>query len=259
MGLSDILWLAFTVAETVVVGLLIYRRIWRNFPVFFLYSIWTIVESLVAFVVFHRYPSSYASFYFGLTIVDYALLFGVLVELGWSIIRPLRASLSRLAPVAVGVFIVLLGAAIWPFATVPVAAHTPREIAGLMHMQQTFSILRVVVFLGLAAFSQLLSIGWRNRELQIATGLGFTSLVGLAVAMLHAHQSTWLQYSDWSNVVVVGYVCSLIYWIVSFSQQEQARREFSPQMQNVLLAVAGAARSTRLALRNDVPPEDRRP
>jgi hypothetical protein len=33
----------------------------------------------------------------------------------------------------------------------------------------------------------------------------------------------------------------------SFAQKEESRRSFSPQMQNALLAVAGAARTVRVA------------
>jgi hypothetical protein len=40
----------------------------------------------------------------------------------------------------------------------------------------------------------------------------------------------------------------LIYWVYCFSRQEAERREFTPQMQNFLLALAGTARSTRIAL-----------
>jgi len=47
---------------------------------------------------------------------------------------------------------------------------------------------------------------------------------------------------------VAAYLCSLLFWVFSFSQQEAARREFSPQMQGFLRAVAGTARATRVAL-----------
>ena len=45
----------------------------------------------------------------------------------------------------------------------------------MSQLQHTVSILRILFFLVLAGGSQLLSIGWRDRELQVATGLGFYS------------------------------------------------------------------------------------
>lgn len=256
MTLNAILWFLATVAEAAVVALLYYRRVWRSFPVFSLYSVWTLLASISVYAILHGSSqashapaySVYVTVYLVTVIVDSTMLFGVLVELAWSVLRPVRTSLPRGALLAVGVLIFAAGAAIWPFASLPGVGHMPREVGGLMRIQQTFSILRVVVFVALAGLSQLLSIGWRNRELQIVTGLGFNSLVGVAVAMLHTHQSTWAQYSHWNELVVASYLCSLLYWVVSFAQQEQERRAFSPQMEHLLLAMAGSAKASRIAL-----------
>ena len=254
MNLNTILWLAGSLAEAVVIGLLLYRRLWRTFPAFLIYNVWTLVGSVGAYAIFRDYRAEYLTTYTVALVVDSVLLFTVLLELAWSTLRPLRSSLPRIVPWVIGALILALGAVIWPFAAFPGAAELSRETAALMRMQQTFSILRVLVFVVLAAGSQLLSIGWRDRELQIATGLGFYSLVGLAVAMLHMHQTTRMQYSHWDRVVVASYICSMLYWVVCFSQQEAERREFTPKMQSFLLAVAGAARTTRVALADSAPP-----
>lgn len=254
VNFDTVLWISGTVAEAAVIALLLYRRAWFSQPVFLIYISWTLIGSVGAFTVLRGFSHSlYLSFYFAYTIVDSVLLFGVLVELGWSILRPLRSSLPRSSLVFIGIIILVCGAAIWPFAAVPGAGNQPHQVAILMHMQQTFSILRIVVFVVLAGCSHMLSIGWRDRELQIATGLGFTSMVGLTVAILHTHQTTREQYSNLNRFVVAGYLCSLLYWTFCFSQQEEKRRDFSPQMQSMLLAVAGAARSTRIGL-TDIKP-----
>jgi hypothetical protein len=121
----------------------------------------------------------------------------------------------------------------------------------MVHLQQSSSILRILFFLVLAGCSQLLSIGWKDRELQIATGLGVYSMASLAVTLVHTHQSAVSQYRQYhmlDNLQSAVYVCSLFYWVYSFLQQETERREFTPQMQNFLLAVAGSARSARIGL-----------
>jgi hypothetical protein len=262
VSLATIFWIAGSVGEAAVIALLLYRRFWRSFPVFLLYSIWTLVGSIAAYVIMHRYASAYVTDYIVEMIVDSVLMFGVLVELAWSVLRPLRASLPRSALLVVAGLILILGAVIWPFAGISVAANLSREMGILGRLQQTSSILSVLVFLVLAGGSQLLSIGWRDRELQIATGLGFISLAGLAVAMLHAHETSWAQYRELNEFWVASYLCSLLYWVVSFAQKEAERREFSPQMRSLLLAVAGAARSTRLSMedsRQAKSPKSRRP
>jgi hypothetical protein len=152
--------------------------------------------------------------------------------------------------IVVGALILLAGAAIWPFAVSSDLVHTGASKLWLLmsQLQHTVSILRVLFFLLLAGGSQLLSIGWRDRELQVATGLGFYSLIALAISELQAHQTSGLLYIHLSEVGVASFLCSLVYWLVSFAQKEAERREFTPQMQSFLLAVAGAARSTRVTL-----------
>lgn len=252
MNLDNILWLACIAAETVVIGLLLYRRVWRILPVFCLYCAWDLFANIGLYAIALFFPARYFTAFLVETLVDSVLEFSVLVELAWSVLRPLRSSLPRGALAVVGSIVVVMGAAIWPFAVIPGFGNLPAEWHLLMRLQQTTSILRILFFLALAGGSQLLSIGWRNRELQVATGLGLYSMVSLAVAMLQTHQTTGslLQYAHLHQIVVVSTFLSLLYWVFCFAQKEVERQEFSPQMQNMLLAVAGAARTTRVALTN---------
>jgi len=257
MTLDNSLWLAYVVTEAAVIVLLIYRRVWRTLPIFCAFCAWYLFSSAGAFAILRFFPARYLTAYLVQTVVGSVLEFGVLVELAWSVFRPLRASLPRSALLVVAGLVVALGAAIWPFATIPGFSYLPPEFHFFMRLEQTNAILRVLFFLVLAGFGQLLSIGWRDRELQIATGLGFYSIVDLAVAMLHTHLTVWSQYAHLNQVVVASYICSLMYWVYSFAQKEAKRQEFTPQMQNLLLAVAGAARSTRVGLAESVTVKNR--
>jgi hypothetical protein len=204
-------------------------------------------------------PASHSYFIVFLvsTAVDSALQIGVLIELAWSILRPLRQSLSYRALILVALIILAVGAAIWPFAGTHDLANMPAAWQNLVHVQQTTSILRILFFLALAGSSQLLSIGWRDRELQVATGLGFYSIVSLAVALWRSNEGVRPEYLLMNRIVTASYFCSMLYWVFSFAQQEAERREFTPQMQSFLLAVAGNARSTRMNLGNSAAPKDR--
>jgi hypothetical protein len=249
---DSIIPVAGMAGEIAVMGLLIYRRAWRKLPWFFAYSVLLIVDGCVSYLVSHYAPKAYFNTYFISNIIDSVLEFCVLVELSWSIFRPFKASLPKHTVWYLAGFMALAGAVIWPFAKNPAFAHIPAPWYSqwdlLGRFMQTDSFLRVLFFLVLAGCSQLLSIGLRDRELQIATGLGFYSLVALGVAALQTHVGGLVHYRDLDYMRQASYLGCLAFWVFSFAQQEAERREFSPQMQGLLLAVAGAARGTRVGL-----------
>lgn len=251
VDVDTILLFSDCAAEVTVIGLLFYRHVWRGLPAFVVYSVWSLLSSAGGYAILRHYgfySSAYVTAYLVEIVIDSILLFGVLVEVAWSALRPVHASLPRSALIVVAGLILVASAVIWPFATVPGTVHLSRNLSMLMQLQQTLSILRIVLFLVLAGGSHLLSIGWRDRELQIATGLGIYSLVSVVVSMLHTYPALRAQYNRLDEIVVASYLCSLVYWIFSFAHKEPERREFTPQMQNLFLAAAGAARSTRIAL-----------
>ena len=182
MSLDTLLWLIGGLCEAAVFAMLVFRHQWRSFPVFSLYVLRSLIGDIGAAIVFHSFPSAYATWYLVETIADSILLFGVLVELAWSILRPVRASLSRRALIPVSGLILAVGAAVWPFAALPGLAGATGELRFLVQLEQTVSILQIIFLLALIAGSQVLSIGWRDRELQIAAGLGLYSAANVAAA-----------------------------------------------------------------------------
>lgn len=247
MTLDNQLWLVYVVAELAAVSLLIYRRAHKLVPIFLLYCGWDLLSNLASYLVHFYFPRKYLDYYIAQTAIDSVLQFCVLVELSWSVLRPIRQSLPRHSVLAIAGAVLALGAAIWPFASVHLRGIAPQELF-LLHLLQTVSLLRVLFFLGLAGGSQLLSLSWRDRELQVITGLGIYSIVSLAVTMYHTHQTSAALNATLNQFVIGSYICSLVYWIICFSQREAERQEFTPQMQNLLLAVAGVARADREAL-----------
>lgn len=257
MSLDNSLWMVGILGAAVVVGLLAYRRTWRALPIFFVYSIWDFLSNVATFAVamfaagrilkIDINSSSYLSAYLYQTIIDSVLQFCVLVELVWSVLRPVRSALPRFSLVFIVIITLGVGLAVWQIPAPVEVTHASGQHF-LMHLVQSVSVLRILFFLGMAACSQLLSIGWRDRELQVATGMGVYSLCSVGVAILQARETNALQYSHLNQVVIAGYLCCLLYWVFSFAQKEPERREFTPQMQNLLLAVAGVARADRAAL-----------
>lgn len=234
-------------------GLAVVLLLWRSgacrsLPVFFLYLCWDTVSDAFFLVVSSRWPQVPYGLYEVHLVIDSALIFGVLVELAWSVLSPIKKSLPRGSWLLIALLIALAGLALWPVAGLTLPYYVTQQGKNFFRLQQTFAILRVLVFLLLAGFSQLLAIGWRNRELQIATGLGFYSIVALAASVFHAHQQIGIQYHWIDQIASLSYLSALVYWVLAFSTKEAERQDFSPQMLNFLLLVSSTARAGRVAL-----------
>jgi len=244
---------AAVVWEALVCGALIRQAVWRTLPFFCIYALWNLISDATAvFFLWKMSTLLYGRYYFGAAIVDSVLQFTVLSELAWSVLRPVRGSLPRGSRLILYALVAIAGLVIWPLAAMAMPPSLEGRQAILFHLQETFAILRVALFLILASFSQLLSIGWRDRELQVATGLGFYSIASLIVTVLHTHQTWGQQYHRLDEALSASYLCTLTYWIVSFATKEQERKEFSPQMQQLLVLMSGGARAERIAL-GDLP------
>ena len=236
--------------ELCVSAVLLRRRTWKSYPVFSVYLLWTIASDL-SFLIF---PSMYDALwkYIIEISLDSSLQFCVLLELSWSVIKPVRASLPRLASLFVPAALVLLTFICWPLAGFAIPEGLSKHGYELVLLQQTVSLLRVVVLFILVAFSQFLSIGWRDRELQIASGLGFYSILSLVVWVLHTHQAVGPQYHWLDLVTSFGYLGTLAYWVVCFAQKEPETRKISPQMVRFLVSIGGTVQADRLALESVV-------
>lgn len=248
MSLDVVLLLAGSCTEIALLALIIRMRAYKTFPIFCTYIAWDLLDNLGLYSISRFDPAFYFRSYLVALAIDSVFMFAVLVELAWSVLRPFRLALPRGAIVVVAIMVGAIGAAIWPFAHSAAYLHYGPQSRLLLHLQQTVSVMRIFFFLVLAASSQLLSINWRDREMQIATGLGFYSIITVAVSILHANQAVGPMYYMLDELVGVSGVGCFAYWLFSFAKNPAPRREFTPQMQGILLAVAGAARSTRVAM-----------
>lgn len=248
------LLIAGIAAQIAVLVFLLGRKTWTTLPIFCAYIAWCILDDLVNFVIVYKFPGAFQRAYLIEMVPDALLQLAVLVELAWSVLRPSRSILPRGTIYVVIGLIAITGLVVWPLAGMTVPANISHHGELYVHFQQTIAIMRVICFLVMAGFSQILSIGWKDRELQIASGLGFFSIVSLIVAVLHSHQDTGANYHWLDRVTTVSYFGTLVYWVLSFATKEQERKEFSPQMQQLLLLMSGGARAGRVAL-GDLPSE----
>ena len=246
---TDVLIAALSVTlEILFLGISFLCKEHRKHPIFVFYIFWTVVSDL-AYELFVRSVPRYAlKLYVAELAIDAVFQVLVIGEIVWTTLRPVRTSLPRhWYWVAVAGF-VLLACGFWPLAGFAIPPNLTPASNAMILLQQTISLLRVTFFLVLVAFSQFLSIGWRDRELQIASGLGFYSILSLVVSVLHTHQAVGPQYHWLDLVTSFGYLGTLAYWVVCFMQKEPETRKISPQMVRFLVSIGGTVQAEQLAL-----------
>ena len=216
-----------------------------------IYLCWSVISDFVFTTKPGFFTGNLKNYVFEISIDSFLQLI-VLLELGWSVIKPVRASLPKIATLAVPILLIALTLICWPLAGFVVPSGLSAHGYELVMLQQTISLLRVVVLLVLVAFSQFLSIGLRDRELQIASGLGFYSVLSLIVWVLHTHQAVGPQYHWLDLITSFGYLGTLSYWVVCFVQKEPETRKISPQMVRFLVSIGGTVQAERIALESVV-------
>lgn len=249
MSSDSVLLATGIAAEALVVALIGWRRIYRQLPVFSAYLVLGLLGDCSMSVLQSHFPDSYIRIYLVEMSLDSLLQYGVLVELAWAVLRPFHAMPPRrvLAVSALGVL--MAGAVAWPFSSAPEMVRVHWDYVLIVRLQQTFAILRVAFFVALAVASHWLTVGWRNRELQVATGLGIYSLVSLVGTLVHKHQNVTAPAYHWVEIAIsASYLGSLLYWAVSFAQKEPPRPDLPEHARNLLLELTGTARTHRAVL-----------
>ena len=207
--------IATLIAEAALLLLLLLRRTWRTLPSFCAYIAWNMISDIAYYVmIFAQSSKYYLQWYQVEGIVDCALLFLVLVDLAWSILRSSKIQLFPHAVLLVAASIAAVGWALWPIALLidPPIAWLRYQV--IMHFQETAALLCVVFFIALAAFSRVLSITWKDRELQVAAGLASFSIVSILVTLLHARILPRNYSFHWLDIVQSAtYLGVLLYWI----------------------------------------------
>jgi len=222
--------------ETVLLGLQIFRRTYKRLPTFFIYSCWNVLIDPAVFIAGRYSHRTFVNTYLVQLAMDAFFMFFVLLEIMTTSAKESRRQVP--IPKIPGTslrttFSILLFAAallLWPVSGL-LLPHSLLDRIDLFayQLEYTLALLRIILFVGLSSFSDTLGISWRDRELQLATGLGGYSLFNVIVLFLHGQQKRnthfhfvylWL---DIANSVV--YALILIYWDICFWQKDREREQ----------------------------------
>jgi hypothetical protein len=251
---DGVLWALTLAAEAVLTVVILKRDMGRKYPILLTYLIVNLVEDPVGWILFKGPRDVYFRFYFAVTVLDYLLQFLLVMEIGRNVFAPSKRSLPfRLWPVVTSAVLIC---------TIIAAVFSPRLQANGLHTSTQWfanitlglAVLKVLLFVALIGLAQLLGIGWKSRVLQLASGLAFYGAVSLLVQLAINHvryvsQASYEAHYVWLTEIQSGaYLCTLLFWTWAFSRNEAPRKDFTPQMQEVLVTIAESAKRTRLAV-----------
>jgi hypothetical protein len=232
-------------AEISLFVVLLVRRQYRSFPVFTLCIACNLLSDIgVGILIVVAPPHVGQSVTLGLLPLQYLLDLAVLLEISWHVLRPVYTSLPR---GSVGVFVTAMMLAV--LGGVLLAYHfgnTGNKAQDLKApLDLMVGLLRMLIFAATAGFSQLLGIGWKNRVLQLATGLSFYSAADLIATLVERYSG---DSSNLEAIRVFAWAMELVFFLWVFTTKEVRRQEFSPQMEQFLVTLAARARLARTVL-----------
>ena len=237
---SAFLLLGF-IAEVALLVVLVVRKHYRTFPVFSLYILVNTASDIgVGLLMSHSPAHTVRAVALSLMPLMYVLELGVLLEITWHVLRPVHVSLPQgVLKVFIGITVLaVVGGALlaWHFDL------NGRENDLKDPLDLTVGLLRMLIFALTASFAQMLGIGWKSKVLQLATALSFYSAVDLVISLTERISG---HYGSLEPVHGVAYALELGFLVYAFTTKEVERREFSPQMEQFLVTLAGRAKHAR--------------
>jgi hypothetical protein len=233
-------------AEFALLGVLLVRRHYRTFPVFTAYIAFNICSDLLI-AILSAGPNHGIAGQAGVLLLppQYLLELAVLLEIAWHLVKPVQSSLPAKAIRVFG-YLTLIALAIGALLAWQVTPNTTYAFQKLrFRLDLTTGVLRMILFMLTAGFAQMLGIGWKDKVLQLATGLSFYSAVDLIGSLIQSEHGHSLM-AD--HLRVCGYLIELGFFLRAFTTKDVERREFSPQMQAFLVTISGRARESRTAI-----------
>ena len=180
------LWIMPIVIQSIIVIVILHRKLAKVFPVFFTYSVLIPAREILLLFV-RNHAKVYSSIYFFTEAIVVALSLGVIYEVIWHLIRPysfLRRFALRLfwivAAVALALGLIMFLSSSWSFRPDPVL-----EI--IILAERSVRFLQVCWLIVLVLLMSRLGLTWQYYAVGITTGFGWYAASDLALLELRGH------------------------------------------------------------------------
>ncbi|MGO9318789.1 MAG: hypothetical protein ACLPXT_05070 [Terracidiphilus sp.] len=221
--------------EAVLLCILIYRRRYREFPVFTTLIGYEAAMSVVLYMIYMYCSHTwYARIYWFYAFSDEAMQLGVVWEIARIVMRPTGTWVwdARKQFILWGAVGILLAAAL-PWMVTPPASSL---LGRLMVRGNLFTSLVVCELIAVVTrTSKSLGLGWRNHVMALGNGWTAWAVTAILVDGLHCYFGAERYFRELEHVRMFTYLVVLGYWIVQFWLEEPARQPISPELRTYIL------------------------
>lgn len=220
--LTYVLWLTATLLQAVLALVMWRRRLVREFPLFFLYTLMHVARAAINLPVYRMYgytSREYFLVYWANEAVDTLLQLAVTYEIYVHVFRRYE-SVSHLGKVLFRWSLVaLLLLSIASIAASPAAESSALRTAVLMLHQSTIVITGGLLLL-LFIFTASFGLSWRPYVFGMAAGLCLCTTVELAVVVF---LNRWGAMGSLASTLIhaTAYNCSVLLWVGYFVRRER--------------------------------------
>lgn len=180
------IWIAGPLLQASLAIMMLLKKTYREFPVFFAYTVSHVVRAALLFGIY-RFGSEAAYFYsyYSAELVDAIISFAVVYELYNFVFKPYDALADLGALLFKWAFAILIVFCIVSGFLAP-GADINRVTAGVIVLQRSSNILIGGLLLLLMLFCKTFGVAWRSYAMGIALGLGVTCSVAAAGAAIRS-------------------------------------------------------------------------
>jgi hypothetical protein len=225
-AIENILWAAITLSEVALVSVILFRGIWRRFPLFASYAAYTLTRESVMLFFLKQSEVSFFYAYYLTSLIGSGIMLAVLAELVFTSLRPI-AKVPRVSLKVGLVFAIVVSVSviIWCLKLDMVPARRMAAIA--MRMDLMLTCLRFALFAFIAAFSRFIGLHWRHHVFAIAAGLGLYSCVDLVTTAAGIEYGVLAPYAV-HQIGKLAYFLAVLSWCWMLAAKEPEPVEVSP-------------------------------
>lgn len=205
------LWIAHPVLQLGVAGIFYWRKLHRQFPIFFFYLLFQVLNFCIVFPAYRygSYPQYFYS-YWGLQAVSLGLGFKIIHEIFLDVFRPYHALKDLGSVLFKWAALVMMLVAIVVAAASPTTQQGP-IVQAVVTVQRCVRVSQCGLILFLLVFSKYLGVSWRQHSFGIS--LGFGSFAGAELLMIALNASGNASEVTVAEVNMIAYNAAVLLWL----------------------------------------------